>query len=334
MKKNTLLGIFIMCVLALAACTKGQEKKVLRIGHDSQENSALHQAFLFLQERVQESEDLDLEVQIFPAAQLGNAKELFDTVQQGNLEMTAPATVLLSSSIPEFNVFDVFYLFDSAEHAYRSYDGEAGQALLKVLEPLGLHGFGYMEVGMRSMSNSRAPITTLDDLAGLKIRAASNPLQIAAWDSAGAAPIPMSFGEIFTSLQQGLLDGQESAVGSMYTQRFFEAQKYISLTEHIYTNYLLVMNKPFWDSLSAAEQTALDGIAKETIVKQRELAAALSAEYLELMKSEGGIEVNTVSDEFKQALSERLNGPTQAQVRELTGAELYDFVIDAVDKAR
>ena len=336
--KNIFINYVIMVFITTFSFASGSEdtsnKKVLRVGHDSQENSALHQAFLFFQEKVESNSNLNIKIEIYPAAQLGNAKELFDTVQQGNLETTAAATVLLSSSIPEFNVLDVFYLFDSTEHAHKSLDGPAGQRLLQVLEPLGLHGFGYMEVGMRNMSNSRNPIASLEDLKGLKIRAASNPLQIAAWKSAGAAPIPMAFGEIFTSLQQGLLDGQESAISSMYTQRFFEAQKYISITEHIYTNYLWVINKTFWDSLNQKEQDTLDTIAKETIKKQRKIAAEFSNTYLEKLKSEGNMKVNTVDTNFKSQLSKKLNAPTKQEIKKLTGSELYNFVIKEIDKVR
>ncbi|MEM9423767.1 MAG: TRAP transporter substrate-binding protein [Spirochaetota bacterium] len=336
MKKYILLlmSLFVLIPVLVGKGSGESGVKTIRIGHDSQENAALHQAFLYFKEKVENKSELNLKIEIYPAAQLGGAKELFDTVQQGNLEMTAPATVLLSPDIPQFNVLDKFYLFDSVEHAHKALDGPAGQKLLEVLGPLGIHGLGYMEVGMRSMSNSRNPIDELSALKGLKIRAASNPLQIAAWKSAGAAPIPMAWGEIFTSLQQGLLDGQESAISSMYTQRFFEAQKYISLTEHIYTNYLWVVNKNFWESLTSEQQMALNAIGQDTIAEQRRLAKKFNAEYLDKIVAEGGLEVNEVSSAFKAALSEKLNGPIDAEVKNLTGAELYNFVMEEVDQVR
>ena len=336
MKKLMLLLAAISLVLPglfAGGQSSKSDTKVIRLGHDSQENTALHQAFVYFKEKIEAQPELKLSVEIYPARQLGGAKEMFDTTQQGNLDMTPPATVLLASDIPEFNVLDKFYLFDSEAHAHRFYDGPGGKKLLEVLEPLGLHGLGYMEVGLRSFSNSRSPIEQVDDLKGLKIRAASNPLQIAAWKGGGAAPIPMAWGEIFTSLQQGLLDGQESAVGSMYTARFFEAQKYISLTEHIYTNYLWVVNKMFWDSLTDSQRTAVNAIAKDTIAEQRKLAAKYSADYLDKMVG-AGLKVNRVSPEFKAELSKRLNGPVDAQVKKLTGAALHDFVMAEVEKAR
>ena len=301
--------------------SEDSDSKVLRIGHDSQENTALHQGYLYFQEQVAADDDLaNIEVQIFPAGQLGSANEMFDTVQQGNLEMTSPATVLLSNSIPAFNVLDLFYLFDSVER------------LLEAFESVGMHGFGYGEVGMRSFSNSREPIDSLASLDGLKVRG-YNPIQIAAWQATGAAPIPMNWGEVFTSLQQGLLDGQESAVGSMYTARFFEAQQYISLTEHVYTNYVYVMNGAFWDALTATEQSALDAAVKRMIVRQRELAAEFSDNYLQLMK-DAGVEVNTVSPEFKAELRRVLNEPNYDTMRDLTGPELFDAILEAVETAR
>ena len=335
-KKN--VGVMVVTVLGvMTAWAEGssddQGRKVLRIAHDSQENTALHQAYLYFQELVEADEELaNIELQIFPAGQLGSANEMFDTVQQGNLEMTSPATVLLSNSIPEFNVLDIFYLFDSVEHAHRFYDGPGGMRLLEAFDDVGLHGMGFGEVGMRNFSNSREPIESLESLEGLKVRG-YNPIQIAAWQAAGAAPIPMNWGEVFTSLQQGLLDGQESAVGSMYTARFFEAQDYISLTEHVYTNYVYVMNKGFWDSLNDTEQSALDAAVKQMIVRQRELAEQFSGDYLQLMV-DAGVKVNTLSAQFKEELRRALNEPNYDTMRDLTGPELFDSILEEVEKAR
>ena len=332
------VGVMVVIVLGvMTAWAEGssddQGSKVLRIAHDSQENTALHQAYLYFQELVEADEELaNIEVEIFPAGQLGSANEMFDTVQQGNLEMTSPATVLLSNSIPEFNVLDIFYLFDSVEHAHRFYDGPGGMRLLEAFDDVGLHGMGFGEVGMRNFSNSREPIESLESLEGLKVRG-YNPIQIAAWQAAGAAPIPMNWGEVFTSLQQGLLDGQESAVGSMYTARFFEAQDYISLTEHVYTNYVYVMNKGFWDSLNDMEQNALDAAVKQMIVRQRELAEQFSGDYLQLMV-DAGVKVNTVSAQFKEELRRALNEPNYDTMRDLTGPELFDSILEEVEKAR
>ena len=332
------VGVMVVIVLGMmTAWAEGssddQGPKVLRIAHDSQENTALHQAYLYFQELMEADEELaNIEVEIFPAGQLGSANEMFDTVQQGNLEMTSPATVLLSNSIPEFNVLDIFYLFDSVEHAHRFYDGPGGMRLLEAFDDVGLHGMGFGEVGMRNFSNSREPIESLESLEGLKVRG-YNPIQIAAWQAAGAAPIPMNWGEVFTSLQQGLLDGQESAVGSMYTARFFEAQDYISLTEHVYTNYVYVMNKGFWDSLTDTEQSALDAAVKQMIVRQRELAEQFSGDYLQLMV-DAGVKVNTVSAQFKEELRRALNEPNYDTMRDLTGPELFDSILEEVEKAR
>ena len=332
------VGVMVVIVLGMmTAWAEGssddQGPKVLRIAHDSQENTALHQAYLYFQELMEADEELaNIEVEIFPAGQLGSANEMFDTVQQGNLEMTSPATVLLSNSIPEFNVLDIFYLFDSVEHAHRFYDGPGGMRLLEAFDDVGLHGMGFGEVGMRNFSNSREPIESLESLEGLKVRG-YNPIQIAAWQAAGAAPIPMNWGEVFTSLQQGLLDGQESAVGSMYTARFFEAQDYISLTEHVYTNYVYVMNKGFWDSLTDTEQSALDAAVKQMIVRQRELAEQFSGDYLQLMV-DAGVQVNTVSAQFKEELRRALNEPNYDTMRDLTGPELFDSILEEVEKAR
>lgn len=202
----------------------------IRLAHDSKESSPLHRALMAFEQRVESDSGGEIQVELYPGAQLGGVRETTEMVRQGNLQMTAGASVLLTSIVPEFNVLDIFYLFRDAAHAHRALDHpDVGGLLLDAMASKGLEGLGYMEVGFRSITSSKRPITALADIEGLKIRAAANPIQIDAWRALGAAPTPLSWGEIFTSLQQGLINTQESAVYSVYAsiarQRLLSAEQ-------------------------------------------------------------------------------------------------------------
>ncbi|MEZ9231299.1 TRAP transporter substrate-binding protein [Vibrio amylolyticus] len=305
---------------------------VIRLAHDSQETSPVHKAMLHFEKELESRSNGELEVEIYPARQLGDVRETTELVQQGNLQMTFGASVLLSPYVPEFNVLDVFYLFEDAAQAHKALDSDnIGKPLLTSMESKGFHGLGFMEVGFRSITNNKQPINSIEDLNGLKIRSASNPTQISAWKSVGTAPTPLSWGEIFTSLQQGLINSQESAIYSIYAERFYEAQEYLSLTNHIYTNYVLFMNKEFWDSLPSDQQALINEVSQETITKQRELAAKQNHEVIKELEAKG-MTVNVVPTDVRAQMKEKMNAAVYEELRRKTGEELFDSVITEIEQ--
>ncbi|PSW04511.1 C4-dicarboxylate ABC transporter substrate-binding protein [Photobacterium rosenbergii] len=324
--------VSIVCSTILFSTTlTANASTVIRLGHDSQETSPVHQSMVYFEQELERRSNGEIEVEIYPARQLGDVRETTEMVQQGNLQMTFGASILLAPFVPEFNVLDVFYLFRDADHAHKALDSdEIGGQLLGAMESKGFHGLGFMEVGFRSITNSRKPIETVDDLKGLKIRAASNPTQISAWRSIGTAPTPLSWGEIFTSLQQGLINAQESGLYSIYAERFYEAQSYLSLTNHMYTNYVLFMNKPFWESLSADQQSLINEVTVEAIAKQRKLAAELNSNVITQLE-EKGMAVNEVPQAVRDQMKTQMNAAIYDSLRERTGEQLFDQVISAVE---
>lgn len=329
-------SILKMLGTAMATCLfigSAQAATAIRIAHDSQENSPLHKAFLYFKEELHKRSGGDFVVDIYPSGQLGGVRETTEMVQQNNLQMTTAASVLLSPYVPEFNVLDLFYLFDSRDHAHSVLDGEAGKMLLSAMDSKGFHGIGYMELGFRSFSNSSHPLQTLEDFRGLKIRSAANPSQIAAWRAIGAAPQPLAWGEIYTSLQQGLIQGQESALLSIHTERFFEAQKYLSLTEHTYSNHVWFTNKSFWESLSDEQKSLINEVAKETILLQREMSEQQNQNTLVTLQA-AGMQINEVNSDTRELLKGILNAAIENDIRVKTGEELYNSVISTIKKTR
>ncbi|WP_428774494.1 TRAP transporter substrate-binding protein [Vibrio sp.] len=330
MKKTIITTLTAICLTS--ASMNALATNVIRLAHDSQETSPVHKAMLYFEQELEARSNGELEVEIYPARQLGDVRETTELVQQGNLQMTFGASVLLSPYVPEFNVLDLFYLFDNEQQAHQALDSDKiGQPLLNAMESKGFHGLGFMEVGFRSITNNNQPIDEIDDLKGLKIRSASNPTQIRAWESVGTAPTPLSWGEIFTSLQQGLINAQESAIYSIYAERFYEAQDYLSLTNHIYTNYVLFMNKEFWDSLPAEQQDLVTQVSRETITKQRQLAAKQNQEVIKDLESKG-MTVNIVSDQVRNQMKEKMNAAVYQDLRSKTGEKLFDSVIAEIER--
>lgn len=329
MRKTKTLLAALTCMVTLPTLAE----TTIRVAHDSQPGSPLYRAFEVFEKDLEKASGGSIQVEIYGAGQLGGVRETTEMVQSNNLQMTTAASVLLSPIIPEFSVLDTFYMFDSREHAHRVLDSEAGDALLKSMESKGFKGLGYLELGFRSFTNDEKPLKTADDFNNLKIRSAANPSQINAWKAAGLSPVPLAWGEIYTSLQQGLIQGQESAIDSVYTQRFYEVQDYLSLTEHMYSNHVLFTSSEFWNSLSDQEKSMLDSSIDKFIANQRELAGKQNEATLSTLKNEG-VKVNTVSTETRQQLKAALNSAVAEEIKAKTGADLYDFVMQKTDSLR
>ena len=197
---------------------------------------------------------------------------------------------------------------------------------------MNLTGIGYMELGFRNFSNSKHPIQTEEDLKGLKIRG-YNPLQIKAWESVGVNTTSVSWNELFTSLQQRLIDGQECATNSFYTEKFYEAQKYWSLTRHVFTNFLWYASSDFMDSLSESDQAFIMKCAQEAIDYNWELADLSEAEILRELEEEG-FPVNEVDISVRRRLGEKINAVIREDIIANCGTDTYNMLMDAVAAER
>lgn len=323
---------FTLAVSVAALCAvQAHADEVIRIGHATPESSPIHQALAFFEAELEKRSDGSIEVEIFPGGQLGSVKEMTELVQSGNITMTTGASVHLSSAVNELAVLDQFLLFEDEETARALLDGEAGQAISEAMETRDLKNMGFMELGFRSFTNSRAPIDSYEAFAGLRMRSADNPIAIKAWRSVDAVPVPLAWGEIYSSLQQGLIDGQESALSSMVIERFFEVQKYVSLTGHIYWPELWMANLDWYEALSDADRALIDEVARETVLKQRDLTAAANAATLDELKA-AGLEVNELPAADKKRLGDTMNSAIESDVRAKVGDDFYDTFMTAVSK--
>lgn len=328
--------ILLAAVLLLGLCSGCGKSETgvikVRIAHDNNVNTPLHKAFLKYEELVEEASNGEIDVVILSGGTMGSVQDTFEQCRRGDIEMSGSTTSNFATAIPEFAVWESFGLFDDEAHAKRVLESDAGKQLMEPLERHNLVGMGYMELGFRNFSNSKRPIETLDDLKGLKIRG-YNTIQIKAWEALGLNTTSVSWGELFTSLQQKMIDGQECATTSFYTEKFYEAQDYWSLTRHVFTNYLWYANKDFMDSLSEEHRQILMDCAQEAIDYNWELNIETEQSTLDQLRAEG-FAVNDVSLEVRREMGRIMNDAVREDIVSLCGQEIYDMVMDAVEQQR
>lgn len=208
-------------------------------------------------------------VQTFYSGALGGERESIEAVQLGTQELTFTSTGPVPNFVPESKILDVPFLFRDKPHARAVLDGKIGQDMLAKFEAKGFKALAWGENGIRHMTNSKRDVKSPDDLKGLKMRTMENPVHIAAYKGLGIVPTPMAFPEVFTALQQGTVDGQENPLSVIMAAKFDQVQKHLSLTGHVYSPAIFLMNKAAFDKLSAADKQAFLAAAKEAAKANR-----------------------------------------------------------------
>jgi len=237
-------------------------------------------------------------VQNFYSGALGAERESIEAVQLGTLDLTMTSTGPVPNFVPEVAILDIPFLFRDYAHARATLDGPIGQELLAKFPSKGIVALAWGENGFRHMTNNKRSVVLPDDLKGLKMRTMENPVHIQAYKQFGIIPTPMAFTEVFTALQQGTVDGQENPLSVISAAKFVQVQKYITLTGHVYSPALILMNKAKWDSLSAADKQAFTEAAKEAVKANRARIDDDERRVVAELKS-GGMTVVEVVDKSK-----------------------------------
>ena len=257
------LGVFGVSS-ALAAVTG-------RLGHampDSHPQAASMNKFVELAAKYTNN---NVQLKAFHNAVLGSDEKQLQGVQAGTQEFYIGTLAPLSTRIKEVQVWDLPFLFANAKEVYALLDGASSKKIFQKLEGSGLHGLMWTGMGFRNLSNSKRPVTKLDDISGLKLRVMANPVALETWKTLGANAVPMAFAEVFTALEIKAIDGQENPLLHMWANKMQEVQKYISLTNHVYTPVALVVSSKFWDKLSDADKAGVQKAADEARLYQRQL---------------------------------------------------------------
>jgi tripartite ATP-independent transporter DctP family solute receptor len=258
-------------VILLGGCEPQSDVKVLTLAHNLDTGHTVHKAMVLLGERLGAYSDGQLEIAIYPGGQLGSERENLELLQIGSLAMTKVSASPLEGFVPEMKVFNLPYIFSGREHHLRVLDSPIGKGLLESLQVARLHGLGYYDAGSRSFYTSDRPVNSPEDLRGMKIRVMKSQTAVRMVTELGGSPTPISLGEIYTALQQGVVDGAENNAPSFYRLRHYEAARYYSLDEHTFVPDVLIMSKRIWDDLTAIEQEWLSQAVDDSVKYQRDL---------------------------------------------------------------
>jgi TRAP-type transport system periplasmic protein len=273
-----------------------------------------------------------LKVNIFPGGTLGSDQANISALQGGALEMASMNSGIFASLVKDFEIYDFPFLFGNPKEADAVVDGPFGKSLHAKLEEKGLVGLAYYELGFRNLTNSKRPIAKVEDIAGLKLRVIPNAINVDWVKALDANPTPLPFPELYAALEQKAVDGQENPVSTINSAKFFEVQKYLTLTNHQYNPQSVVISKKFWDSLSADEKKVVQDAANESAKYQREQSRTAAAGILENLKK-NGMQVTELAPAEVAKLREKMK-PVIAKHSAGVGDATVKAVMAELDKVR
>lgn len=289
-----LFGIFVSSVvysfISSSGSGGGSDVRLLKLAHSLDTSHPVHLGMVRMKERLEEISGGRMAIDIYPSGVLGSEVQSIEQLQAGVLAMTKTSTAAMESFIPELGVFGVPYLFNDHEVYWEILDGEIGRELLGISERNGLLGLCYYDSGSRNFYSTEKPIRSPEDLKGMKIRVQNSRMAIAMIEAMGGSPTPISWGELYSALSQGVVDGAENNPPSFHSSRHYEVCKYFTPDAHTRVPDLLMISAKIWDSLSAQEQQWLQQAADDSSVYQRKKWEEKSKESLAAVV-EYGVEI-------------------------------------------
>lgn len=316
---------FGVAAFGLALLTGPLAAQNLNIAMTPPEESHYGAAAKAIKERLEKLSDGKMTVSIKSNGVLGGEREILEGMQIGSIDMGITSTGPVGGFVPTTYVLDLPFLFKDTKSARAVLDGEIGQELLKDFEPVGIVALGWAENGFRHVTNSRQPIAAPTDLKGMKIRTMENDIHLKSFETAGAAPTPMSWNEVITALQQGTIDGQETPMSIFLANRIWEVQKYASLTGHVYSPSLIMISKVQWDAMTPEQQGWVREAAKAGVEANRAYVTHDDERGVAILK-ENGMQVNDVPN--REAFIEVMEPVYKAYIAK-NGAQMLDRIRDA-----
>ena len=289
MLKKIFVSILLIALIAFSGCDSNTQTKTIKLAHGLDVSHSVHKAMVKMAEDVTQISDGKLSIQIYPNQQLGTERECLELLQIGSLDMTKVSAGVMENFSPKMKIFGVPFLFHNREHSFKVLDGEIGKSLLDGAQKYWLKGLGYYDAGSRSFYTKEKPVETPSDLVGLKIRVMESATSINMVKQLGGSPTPISWGELYTSLQQGVVDGAENNPPSFYLSRHYEICKYYSLDEHTALPDILIISTHLWNKLSNQEKEWLQKVVDNSVSYQRKLWIEAEKEALKAVEKAGVI---------------------------------------------
>jgi len=318
MRKRLLLLFTLLLGLILVACSGNEEAPAtdedgseatdesngdsieLKVGHIAPPDHSYTKGLELFAEKVEERTDGRVTFEIFGDGQLGGERETIEQVQLGSLDLTVATAGVVGSFVPELSVLEMPFLFNGVEEAYEILDGEIGEELMAKIEEQGFKALGMWENGMRHIVNNKKPIHNPDDMKGLKMRTVENDLYIETYRALGTDATPIAFPETYTSLEQGVVDGQDLSIGVMVTTKMYEVQNHLTENGVYYAAAPIFMNADKFESLPEDIQEIIVETAKEVTDEQRQINQDMEAEQKEFLIEEGVEIVKPTEEEMAQ----------------------------------
>lgn len=272
MGKKRWTGVLMLLFAGLMTVPSSHAKTVLKLGTATQPSHIYNLAAKRFGEIVAEKSSGKIEIQVFPAAQLGSERDMVEGLQIGSLEMTLTSTGPMGNFVPQVKLFNLPFLFKDRQSCYRVLDGDIGNQIAERFVKVGLRSLGWFENGFRNITNSKQAVNLPEDMQGLKIRVMEDDVFILTMKSLGASPLPMAFGEVYTALEQKTIDAQENPLAVIYSSRLFEVQKYLAMTGHFYSPAVLLISEATWQGLPPERQKIITEAATQARDYERGLS--------------------------------------------------------------
>ncbi|CAN0428126.1 unnamed protein product [Ectocarpus sp. 12 AP-2014] len=309
--KTNLLTLASLLTAATLFSSSLQAAERLRIAGNFPTDHSVSRAMEVFKEQVERESEGELQIDLFPAMQLGGATENVDQVRSGTIFAVFTSIAYFSRSIPEYEAVSLPFLFDSREQAFAVMDGPVGEQLDEKMEALGFVNLGYGELGFRHVTNSLRPITSVEDFSGMRIRLQPNEVHLQTFRALGANPVSMDVSELYSALQQGVLDGQENPYNIIASRRFNEVQEYLTDSGHFYDFINAAANKRSYERLSEEHRAIIDGAMTDALAWQREAAADEEEQWREQLIADG-MEFTPISPELRAELRQATQEVTES----------------------
>ena len=317
---------FLALALGLAAfTTQAAEPIVIKFSHVVAPDTPKGRAAEYFKKIAEERTKGAVKVEVYPNSQLYKDREEMEALQLGAVQMLAPSLAKFGPlGVRAFELFDLPYIFPNKETLYRVMDGDIGKKLFTLLEAKGITGLAFWDNGFKQMSANK-PIRTVEDFKGLKMRIQSSKVLEAQMKALGANPQVMAFSEVYSALQQGVVDGTENPMSNLYTQKMHEVQKHLTLSDHGYLGYAVIVNKGFWDGLPANIRATLDKAMADTTVFERKIAQEENDEALAKVKAAGTTQIYTLPYKDRVVWQQALL-PVHKEFEEKIGRDMIQAV--------
>ncbi|WP_046180067.1 TRAP transporter substrate-binding protein [Domibacillus tundrae] len=334
--KKLIVLLVTMTMMILAACSGSGESesggaaevKTMKMAVATSKDRSLTKGLDKFKEIVEEETNGSIKVEVYPDGQLGGDRVVFEGLKMNSIQGTTMSSGPIAGFVKEFEVLDFPYLFKDEETAYKVLDGEIGTDLLTKLDSQGIVGLNYWENGFRQLTNNKREVKSVEDVKGLKIRTLESELHIDLWKTLGANPSPMPYTELFTGLEQGVVDGQENPAGNITTGNFYEVQDYVTKTDHIYNASVFMISDKFMKTLSDEEKEIVTKASEEARDYQRELNQKESEEAFAILEEEG-MTVTELSEEARKGFEDKAK-EVYSKYTSKVGEELVDQIMNEV----